>query len=55
VAAHLLFNAIDLVTLHPLMLVAPVLYRGPLRWEILAIAATTVLVMSAYLTKPPAA
>jgi hypothetical protein len=48
VPQHLIFYAIDLVILYPLMLVAPVLYRGPLRWEILAIAATTMLVMSSY-------
>jgi hypothetical protein len=45
---HLVFYGFALLAVYPLMLVAPLVYRGPLRREILVMTATVVLVMSAY-------
>jgi hypothetical protein len=45
---HLLFYAADMLILYPLMLVAPLVYRGRLRMEVLGITGTMFILMSAY-------
>lgn len=46
--ANFSFYARDLLLVYPLMLVAPLLYRGILRWEVLAVTFGTLLIMSTY-------
>jgi hypothetical protein len=45
---HVSFYVLDLLLLYPFMLVSPLLYRGPLRLEIMVIPTGMLLVMSSY-------
>jgi hypothetical protein len=45
---HLVFYALDLMLMYPLMLLAPLVYRGPLRFEVIVVCFGTLIVVSSY-------